>query len=66
MAKKEANRTIVTGVDNFTVNILDNGFTVEYTGNNSENDWVTSKTIVSDVDKLCEIIRGIVVIPQSS
>ena len=66
MASKEANRTIVNGVDNFTVNILDNGFTVEYTGNNSENDWVTSKTIVSDVDKLCEIIRGIVVIPQSS
>ena len=66
MAKQEENRTIVNGVDNFTVNILDNGFTVEYTGNNSENDWVTSKTIVSDVDKLCEIIRGIVVIPQSS
>jgi hypothetical protein len=66
MAKQEVNRTIVNGVDNFTVNILDNGFTVEYTGNNSENDWVTSKTIVSDVDKLCEIIRGIVVIPRSS
>ena len=65
MASKEANRTIVTGVDNFTVNIMDNGFTVEYTGNNSDNDWITSKTIVSDVDKLCEIIRGIVIIPRS-
>ena len=65
MANKESNRTIVNGVDNFTVNIMDNGFTVEYTGNNSENDWITSKVIVSDVDKLCELIRGIVVIPRS-
>ncbi len=65
MASKELNRTIVTGVDNFTVNIMDNGFTVEYTGNNSDNEWITSKVIVSDVDKLCELIRGIVVIPRS-
>ena len=65
MAGKESNRTIVNGVDNFTVNIMDNGFTVEYTGNNSDNDWVTSKLIVPDVDKLCELIRGIVVIPRS-
>jgi hypothetical protein len=65
MAKKESNRTIVNGVDNFTVNIMDNGFTVEYTGNNSDNDWVTSKVIVSDIDKLCELIRGVVVIPRS-
>lgn len=65
MAKKESNRTIVNGVDNFTVSILDNGFTVEYTGNNSDNEWVTSKVIVNDVDKLCELIRGVAVIPRS-
>jgi len=65
MASKESNRTIVTGVDNFTVNILDNGFTVEYAGNNSDNDYVSSKVIVGDFDKLCELIRGIVVIPRS-
>lgn len=65
MASKESNRTIVNGVDNFTVSIMDNGFTVEYTGNNSDNNWITSKIIVGDLDKLCEIIRGIAVIPRS-
>jgi hypothetical protein len=63
MAKK--NKTIVNGVDNFSVSILDNGYTLEYTGNNSDNDWVTNKVIVGDVDKLCELIRGVVVLPQA-
>ena len=63
MAKK--NKTIVNGVDNFSVSILDNGYTLEYTGNNSDNDWDTNKVIVGDVDKLCELIRGVVVLPQA-
>ena len=63
MAKK--NKTIVNGVDSFSVSILDNGYTLEYTGNNSDNDWVTNKVIVGDVDKLCELIRGVVVLPQA-
>ena len=63
MAKK--NKTIVNGVDNFSVSILDNGYTLEYTGNNSDNDWTTNKVIVGDVDKLCELIRGVTALPQA-
>jgi hypothetical protein len=63
MAKK--NKAIVNGVDSFSVSILDNGYTLEYTGNNSDNDWVTNKVIVGDVEKLCELIRGVVVLPQA-
>ena len=63
MAKK--NKAIVNGVDNFSVSILDNGFTLEYTGNNSDNDWTTNKVIVGDVDKLCELIRGVTALPQA-
>ena len=62
MAKK--NKAIVNGVDSFSVSILDNGFTLEYTGNNSDNDWTTNKVIVGDVDKLCELIRGVTALPQ--
>ena len=62
MAKK--NKTIVNGVDSFSVSILDNGYTLEYTGNNSDNDWTTNKVIVGDVDKLCELIRGVTALPQ--
>ena len=63
MAKK--NKAIVNGVDSFSVSILDNGFTLEYTGNNSDNDWTTNKVIVGDVDKLCELIRGVTALPQA-
>ena len=63
MAKK--NKAIVNGVDNFSVSILDNGYTLEYTGNNSDNDWTTNKVIVGDVDKLCELIRGVTALPQA-
>lgn len=63
MAKK--NKAIVNGVDSFSVSILDNGYTLEYTGNNSDNDWVTNKVIVGDVDKLCELIRGVTALPQA-
>ena len=59
------NKAIVNGVDNFSVSILDNGFTLEYTGNNSDNDWTTNKVIVGDVDKLCELIRGVTALPQA-
>ena len=63
MAKK--NKTIVNGVDSFSVSILDNGYTLEYNGNNSDNDWTTNKVIVGDVDKLCELIRGVTALPQA-
>ena len=63
MAKK--NKAIVNGIDSFSVSILDNGYTLEYTGNNSDNDWVTNKVIVGDVDKLCELIRGVTALPQA-
>ena len=63
MAKK--NKAIVNGVDSFSVSILDNCYTLEYTGNNSDNDWTTNKVIVGDVDKLCELIRGVTALPQA-
>ena len=63
MAKK--NKAIVNGVDSFSVSILDNGYTLEYNGNNSDNDWITNKIIVGDVDKLCELIRGVTALPQA-
>ena len=65
MAKKDSNRTIVNGVDSFSVNIMDNGFTLEYTGNNSDNDWVNTKLVVTDVNALCEKIREVVQIPRA-
>lgn len=52
-------KDIVKGVDSVSVNILDNGYTLEFTGYNSNGDWVTSKIIVATVDELCNHIKEV-------
>lgn len=56
-------KSIVKGVENFNVYIFDNGYTLEYTGYDAEDEWVTVKVIVSSVDELCNIIKEIDKIP---
>lgn len=57
-------KDIVKGVESVSVNILDNGYTLEFTGNTDKGDWITSKTIVSSVDELCEHIKSVVKFPR--
>lgn len=61
---KVNSKNIVKGVESVSVNILDNGYTLEFTGYNSTGDWVTSKVIVGSVDELCNHIKEIVGIPR--
>ena len=61
---KLVTKNIVKGVDSVSVNILDNGYTLEFTGYNASNDWVTSKVIVASVDELCAHIKEITGIPR--
>ncbi len=57
-------KNIIKGVDSVSVSILDNGYTLEFTGYNASNDWVTSKVIVATVDDLCNHIKEITGIPR--
>ena len=57
-------KDIVEGVDSISVNILDNGYTLEFTGYNANGDWVTSKTIVSSVEELCSHIKEVTGLPH--
>lgn len=50
--------------DNFTVNMYDNGFMVEVTGSDSNDDWTTIKTIANTRDDLIELIDAIIAIPR--
>jgi hypothetical protein len=62
VAKKD--KAVTKNVSDFNVSIFDNGYTLNYSGNNDEGDWTDAKLIVSDIDKLCELIRNVVTLPK--
>jgi hypothetical protein len=43
--------------ESFTVNRYDNGFMIEVSGRDSENDWKTSKILCSTEAELFEVIK---------
>lgn len=57
-------KQVVKDVSDVHVSIYDNGFTLQYSGNTADGDWADAKIIVSDIDKLCDLIRGIAELPR--
>jgi hypothetical protein len=51
--------------DSFTINIYDNGFMVEVSGRDEDDEWETSKVLVSNFDDLVEVIREVTEMEQS-
>jgi hypothetical protein len=43
--------------ESFTVNRYDNGFMIEFSGRDDENDWKTSKILCNTEDDLFEVIK---------
>lgn len=43
--------------ESFTVNIYDNGFMVEVSGRDSENEWKTAKILCPTTDQLMSLIK---------
>lgn len=56
MAKKE----VVKGVTDFRVAIADNGFVLEFSGQDVDGDWANAKRIVGDPNALVQAIMKIV------
>ena len=56
MAKKE----VVKGVTDFRVEIADNGFVLEFSGEDINGDWANAKRIVGDPNALVQAIMKIV------
>lgn len=50
--------------DNLTVNIYDNGFMVEISGRNNDDDWVTAKIVCNSLDEVMDIITEATKIPK--
>lgn len=57
MAKKAM---IVKEVNDFNVEIADNGFVLNYSGRTEDDDWVTTKVVITSVDDLVKAITDIV------
>lgn len=45
--------------ESFTVNMYDNGFMIEVSGRNKDDDYTTAKVIISDVDELLGLVKEI-------
>jgi hypothetical protein len=43
--------------ESFTVNRYDNGFMIEVSGRDNENDWKTSKILCTTEDELFAVIK---------
>ena len=57
MSKK---KEVVKGVTDFRVEIADNGFVIEFSGEDVNGDWANAKRIVGDPNALTQTIMKIV------
>lgn len=52
-------KEVVKGVDSFSVDIADNGYIVDYSGNDENGDWASSKRVVNSQNELLALIAKI-------
>lgn len=50
--------------ESFTINRYDNGFMIEVSGRDYNDDWKTSKIIVATEDELVTLVREAVNLPK--
>jgi len=50
-------KKITQDVDYVQINFADNGFIVEYSGQNDDGDWRNAKVLVSNFDEMIEQVR---------
>jgi len=55
--EKIMSKKITKEVDYVQINFADNGFIVEYSGQNEDNDYRNAKILVSSVDEMIEQIK---------
>jgi len=56
MSKKD----IVKEVNDFSVDIADNGFVLNYSGRNNDDDWTSAKLVFTEVGQLVAKIYEII------
>ena len=51
--------------ESFTINMYDNGFMIEVSGRDDNDDWATAKIMVGSVDELVTLVREAVDMERS-
>ena len=49
----------------FTINMYDNGYMIEVAGRDNDDEWKSSKIIVSSVDELIELVKEAIQLPRN-
>lgn len=52
--------------ESFTINMYDNGFMVDISGRNENDDWASAKLMVHDIDGLVALIKEAVELPKDN
>lgn len=50
--------------DSLTVNMYDNGYMVEVSGRNKEDDWATAKVLCNTFDELVAVVKDATQMPR--
>ena len=50
---------VVKDVEDISVSFADNGFILEYRGNDDKGDWTTSRIVVLTLDEAVAVIRDV-------
>jgi len=45
--------------DNYTITNCNNGFVVEVSGQNTNEDWITGKFVIKTIDELKDIVQDL-------
>lgn len=51
--------------DNYTITNCNNGFVVEVSGQNSNEDWITGKFVIKTIDELKDVVQDIAWMPRT-
>jgi hypothetical protein len=57
VAVKKISDKLAKTNENFSINMYDNGFMIEVSGRDDENEWKTAKIMVTTVDELVALVR---------
>jgi hypothetical protein len=67
MARKQINKIgdkLANVNDSFSINIYDNGFLIEISGRDEDNEYRNAKIMVPTVEQLLELVREAVTLPR--
>ncbi len=51
--------------DNYTITNCNNGFVIEVSGQNSNEDWITAKFVIKTIDELKDVVQDLAWMPQN-